>query len=67
MDAQVGRVLDEVDRLGLSENTIMVLWGDHGMWTKHTNYEQANRIPILIAAPGVTRHDPCPASGGEST
>ena len=39
-----------------------MLWGDHGfhlgdlgIWTKHTNYEQANRIPILIAAPGVTR------------
>lgn len=62
MDAQVGRVLDEVDRLGLDENTIIVLWGDHGyhlgdhgMWTKHTNYEQANRIPILISAPGVTK------------
>ena len=62
MDAQVGRVLDELDRLGLSEDTIIVLWGDHGyhlgdhgMWTKHTNYEQANRIPIIIRAPGVTR------------
>jgi len=39
-----------------------VLWGDHGfhlgdlgIWTKHTNYEQANRIPILITAPGVTK------------
>lgn len=61
MDAQLGRVLDEVDRLGLDENTIIVLWGDHGYhlgdhgaWTKHTNYEQANRIPIIIVAPGVT-------------
>ncbi|MCA9054044.1 MAG: sulfatase-like hydrolase/transferase [Planctomycetaceae bacterium] len=61
MDAQLGRVLDAVDRLGLAENTIIVLWGDHGyhlgdhgMWTKHTNYEQACRIPILIVAPGVT-------------
>lgn len=59
MDAQLGRVLDELDRLGLAENTIVVLWGDHGYhlgdhgsWTKHTNYEQANRIPLLIAAPG---------------
>ncbi len=47
---------------GLANNTIVVLWGDHGfhlgdlgIWTKHTNYEQANRIPILIAAPGVTQ------------
>jgi iduronate 2-sulfatase len=62
MDAQVGRVLDEVDRLDLNESTIIVLWGDHGyhlgdhgMWTKHTNYEQANRIPIIISAPGVTK------------
>ncbi len=62
MDAQLGRVIDEVDRLAFSENTIIVLWGDHGYhlgdhgsWTKHTNYEQANRIPILISAPGVTR------------
>jgi arylsulfatase A-like enzyme len=62
MDSQVGRVLDEVDRLGLDENTILVLWGDHGYhlgdhgtWTKHTNYEQANRIPIVISAPGVTK------------
>jgi iduronate 2-sulfatase len=60
MDAQVGRVLDEVDRLGLDNNTLIVLWGDHGYhlgdhgsWTKHTNYEQANRIPIVIVAPGV--------------
>jgi Cu+-exporting ATPase len=60
MDAQVGRVLDELDRLGLAANTIVVLWGDHGYhlgdhgtWTKHTNYEQANRIPLVIVAPGV--------------
>jgi iduronate 2-sulfatase len=60
MDAQLGRVLTELDRLGLTENTIVVLWGDHGyhlgdhgMWTKHTNYEQANHIPLIISAPGV--------------
>jgi len=62
MDAQLGRVLDEVESLGLDENTIIVLWGDHGWhlgdhgsWTKHSNYEQANRIPIIIYAPGVTK------------
>jgi arylsulfatase A-like enzyme len=62
VDAQIGKVLDELDRQHLSDNTIVVLWadhgfhlGDHGYWTKHTNYEQANRIPLLIAAPGVTK------------
>ena len=61
VDAQIGRVLDELERLELSDNTIVVLWGDHGfhlgdlgIWTKHTNYEQATRIPIIIAAPTVT-------------
>lgn len=60
MDAQLGRVIDELDRLGLAENTVIVLWGDHGwhlgdhgMWCKHTNYEQAARIPIMVSAPGV--------------
>ena len=59
MDAQLGRVLDELDRLGLAANTIVVLWGDHGwhlgdhgMWCKHTNYEQAARIPLMVSAPG---------------
>src|SRR5258708_38346313 len=62
VDAQIGRVLEELERLGLASNTIIVLWGDHGwhlgdhgMWTKHTNYEQANRIPFFVIAPGVTK------------
>jgi len=62
VDAQIGKVIDELDRLGLAEDTLIVLWGDHGfhlgdhgIWTKHTNYEQANRIPLLISAPGITR------------
>lgn len=59
MDACAGQVLDALEANGLAENTIIVLWGDHGwhlgdhgMWCKHTNYEQANRIPLLIHAPG---------------
>ncbi|MEJ5236730.1 MAG: sulfatase [Limisphaera sp.] len=62
VDAQIGRVLEELDRLGLATNTLVVVWGDHGwhlgdhgMWTKHTNYEQANRIPLIFVAPGVAR------------
>lgn len=58
MDAQLGRVLAELKRLGLDNNTIVVLWGDHGwhlgdhgIWTKHTNYEQATRIPIIFKVP----------------
>jgi iduronate 2-sulfatase len=62
VDAQIGRLIDELDRLQLAEETIVVMWGDHGfhlgdlgIWTKHTNYEQANRIPLLVIAPGVTQ------------
>ncbi|MEL6111091.1 MAG: sulfatase [Planctomycetota bacterium] len=61
VDAQIGKVIDALDQFELADNTIVVLWGDHGwhlgdlgIWTKHTNYEQANRIPILISGPGVT-------------
>ena len=61
MDAQVGKVLAALDETGLAENTIIVFWGDHGwhlgdhgMWCKHSNYEQAAHIPLLVVAPGVT-------------
>jgi iduronate 2-sulfatase len=57
-DAQVGLLLNALDSLGLSGNTIIVLWGDHGwhlgdhnLWCKHTNFEQATRAPLLISAP----------------
>jgi arylsulfatase A-like enzyme len=58
-DAQVGILLNTLDSLGTLNNTIIVLWGDHGwhlgdhdMWNKHSNFEQATRAPLLIAAPG---------------
>ena len=60
MDAQVGKVLDELDRQGLRENTIVVLWGDHGWklgehesWCKHSNVELDTRVPLIVAAPGL--------------
>jgi arylsulfatase A-like enzyme len=59
MDAQVGRVLAELDRLGLREKTVVVLWGDHGYqlgehgtWNKRTNWEIATRVPLIVSAPG---------------
>jgi arylsulfatase A-like enzyme len=58
VDAQVGRLLDKLDELGLAESTVVCLWGDHGwhlgdhaMWCKHSNFEQAVRAPLLIASP----------------
>lgn len=61
IDACLGRVLDALDETGLSENTIVVLWGDHGYrlgdhssWTKHTNFETDTRVPLLIHVPGKT-------------
>lgn len=59
VDHLVGELLDELDRLGLAENTVVVLWGDHGyhlldhgVWCKHTNYDIANRVPLIIRTPG---------------
>lgn len=58
MDAQVGKLLDELKKQGLDKNTIIVLWGDHGwhlgdhgLWCKHDNCEQATKAPLIIASP----------------
>ncbi len=59
-DAQIGRVLAELDRLGLRQNTIIVLWGDHGWklgehdaWGKHTNTENDTNAPLILSVPGM--------------
>jgi arylsulfatase A-like enzyme len=59
-DAQVGVLLNTLDSLGLTENTIIVLWGDHGwhlgdhnLWCKHTNFEQSTHAPLIISSPGI--------------
>ncbi|AKJ64670.1 alpha-N-acetylglucosaminidase TIM-barrel domain-containing protein [Kiritimatiella glycovorans] len=58
-DALIGRLLEQLDRLGLRENTLVVLWSDHGFklgehhaFSKYTNYEIDTRIPLIIALPG---------------
>lgn len=61
IDAQVGRILEELDRQGMTRNTLIVLWGDHGfhlgeqgLWTKSKNYEWTTHSPLIFTIPGVT-------------
>ncbi|MFC1607472.1 sulfatase [Candidatus Latescibacterota bacterium] len=65
-DAQIGRILAELGNLGLRDNTIVVLWGDHGwqlgehgLWCKHSTFELALHSPMIVSAPGF--------SGGKTT
>jgi iduronate 2-sulfatase len=58
-DAQIGKLLDELDQLGLADNTIVVLWGDHGwnlgehtLWCKHCCFETSMHAPLIVKAPG---------------
>lgn len=70
-DAQIGKLLDKLDALGIAEKTIVCLWGDHGwhlgdhnLWCKHTNFENATRAPLIIAAPGKPQGNACPSVTG---
>lgn len=59
IDAQIGRVMNELEALGLAENTIVVIWGDHGwhlgehnFWGKHNTLDNASKVPLIIKVPG---------------
>ncbi|MCA9079954.1 MAG: sulfatase [Planctomycetaceae bacterium] len=61
-DAQVGKLLQQLHESGQMENTIVVLWGDHGwhlgehaVWGKHTLFEESLRSPLIIRVPGMTQ------------
>jgi len=62
VDRQIGKVLDALQSQGLAENTVVVVWGDHGwhlgeqqVWGKHTPFERSLRSVLMIRAPGVGR------------
>jgi arylsulfatase A-like enzyme len=67
-DAQIGRILDELERLDLAENTIIVVCGDHGwnlgehgLWCKHANFETSLHSPLIFSAPGYNGGQVSPA------
>jgi arylsulfatase A-like enzyme len=66
VDAQVGRILAALDKAGLSDNTIVVVWGDHGWHLgekaktgKNTLWDRGTKVPLIFAGPGVSAHGRC--------
>lgn len=66
VDAQVGRILEALDTAGLADNTIVVLWSDHGwhlgekgITGKNTLWERSTRVPLIFAGPGVSKAGRC--------
>ena len=62
VDTQVGKLMAELKKEGLDKNTIVILWGDHGwhlgdhsLWNKHTDFEQATRSPMIIYDPSIAK------------
>lgn len=65
IDAQVGKLVAELEKQGLSENTVVVIWGDHGwhlgdhlVWGKHTIFEKALKSAFIVHVPGMTNGTP---------
>jgi arylsulfatase A-like enzyme len=66
IDAQIGLVLETLDDTGLSDDTIVIVFsdhgfhlGEHGLWSKYTLFEQSTRVPLLVRVPGVTTAATC--------
>lgn len=62
VDAQIGKVVDELDKLGLTDNTIIILWSDHGFllgehsfWGKQTTLHESLRVPLIVSGPGLAK------------
>ena len=61
-DAQIGKVLQALEENGMAENTIVILWGDHGwnlgdhqLWCKHCNFESSLHVPLMLKVPNETK------------
>jgi iduronate 2-sulfatase len=62
IDAQIGKLMAELDELGLRDSTVVILWGDHGYqlgeqgtWNKRNNWELATRVPMMISHPRLVK------------